>query len=66
MKKFLAIIALSAFVACNNAGEDKTATEDSIRRADSIRVADSIANANKMMQPTVDSPAMKVDSPAKK
>ena len=67
MKKFLAIIAIASFVACNNDGESKAATEDSIRRADSIRVADSIANANKMMeQPKVDSPAMKTDSPSTK
>lgn len=67
MKKFLAVIAIVSFVACNNDSESKTTTEDSIRIADSTRRADSIANANKMMeQPKVDSPAMKVDSPAKK
>ena len=66
MKKFLAIIAIASFVACNNEGDSKTTTEDSIRRADSIRVADSIANSKMMQQPKVDSPAMKVDSPAKK
>ena len=63
MKKFLAIIAIASFVACNNSGEDKAAADDSARRADSIRIADSTANANKMMeQPKPDSSAMKPDS----
>ena len=67
MKKFLAVIAIASFVACNNDGESKAATDDSIRVADSIRMADSAANANKMMeQPKVDSSAMKKDSPSTK
>jgi hypothetical protein len=67
MKKFLAVIAIASFVACNNDGESKTTTEDSIRIADSTRVADSLANANKMMeQPKVDSPKVKTDSPSTK
>ena len=67
MKKFLAVIAIASFVACNNEGDSKTTMEDSLKRVDSMRVADSIANANKMMtQPKVDSPAMKTDSPSTK
>jgi hypothetical protein len=67
MKKFLAIIAIVSFVACNNEGESKTTNADSARIADSTRMADSIANANKMMeQPKVDSPKMKSDSPSTK
>ena len=50
MKKFLAIIAIASFVACNNSGDEKAANEDSMKRADSMRMADSTANANKMMQ----------------
>jgi hypothetical protein len=52
MKKLLAVIALAAFVACNNSGETKQSAEDSARIADSTRMADSIANAQKMMQDT--------------
>jgi hypothetical protein len=52
MKKFLAIIALATFVACNNSGDTTDSTEDSIRRADSIRREDSIRAAQQMMDTT--------------
>jgi hypothetical protein len=51
MKKFLAIIALATFVACNNSGDTSDAAADSARVADSIRREDSL-KALQQMQPT--------------
>jgi hypothetical protein len=48
MKKFLAIIALATFVACNNSGDTSDAAADSARVADSIRREDSIRAAQQM------------------
>jgi hypothetical protein len=51
MKKFLAIIAVAAFVACNNSGESKdAAAADSARIADSTKTADSLKAVQQMQQ----------------
>ena len=50
MKKFLAIIAIAAFVACNNSGETKNAAADSARIADSTKTADSLKAVQQMQQ----------------
>ena len=51
MKKFLAIIALATFVACNNSGDTSDAAADSARVADSIRREDSMKAAQQQMTP---------------
>ena len=48
MKKFLAIIALAAFVACNNSTDTKNAAADSARIADSTKTADSLKAVQQM------------------
>jgi hypothetical protein len=53
MKKFLAIIALATFVACNNSGDTSDAAADSARVADSIRREDSLKAAQQMQQDTM-------------
>ncbi len=64
MKKVLAIVAIAAFAACNNAPSESAAV-------DSVKYKDSVAKANapvKVDSPAVkkDSPVVKVDSPAVK
>ena len=59
MKKFLIVLAIGAFAACNNAG-DKAASDSTAVKADSSKMS---ADSSKM---SADSSKMAMDSTAKK
>lgn len=60
MKKFMFVLAIAAFAACNNAGSDKAADSTSTKMADSSKMS---ADSSKM---SADSSKMAMDSTAKK
>ena len=60
MKKFLFVLAIGAFAACNNAGSDKAASDSAALKNDSSKMS---ADSSKM---SADSSKMAMDSTAKK